>query len=384
MESVISLFFSCDNQEKVKKDKAYVPYRLEIDSVNASDFAESFILDIYNSDTISARSKIHIAYESDSSCVSNLLAIEKVFSELDLFTQLNKRIMLGADLRLQNYRTYFKDNILWLRLFTAPQQVDYYRLNLMVENNEIVISEYRSFMRGDGCNELMEELVNSVYTKQQLNITDVSIGLNLMDSTVMAFNDLDIEETGLYYSQIDLALRETKIIAAIKYQLDFHSSSKVKLEALLSKRNEYRSTKGMFTPWMWFNYFYMKLEEGKYSEARSALPEIRLAVGNDPILIYLEATIYFEEYKYKEALQLYNEALVAERTIPNIHFAKVICLIEMKEYVQAAECLLIMEDYFEVRNTNWDKEFIAYPDFLISDEYSIWLERIGYSENQAL
>jgi hypothetical protein len=65
-----------------------------------------------------------------------------------------------------------------------------------------------------------------------------------------------------------------------------------------------------------------------------------------------------------------------EPKIPNIHFAKVVCLIEMREFIQAVESLLVMEDYFDVKNTNWDKEFMAYPEFLISDEYFQWLERI--------
>ena len=75
-------------------------------------------------------------------------------------------------------------------------------------------------------------------------------------------------------------------------------------------------------------------------------------------------------------MEFYNEALAIEPTVPNIHFAKVVCLIEMKEFTEAAESLLVMEDYFDVTNTNWDKEFMAYPEFLISDVYSRWLERV--------
>jgi hypothetical protein len=43
-----------------------------------------------------------------------------------------------------------------------------------------------------------------------------------------------------------------------------------------------------------------------------------------------------------------------------------------------------MEDYFDVRNINWDKEFMAYPAFLISDEYVQWLERVGVTEDDEL
>jgi len=47
----------------------------------------------------------------------------------------------------------------------------------------------------------------------------------------------------------------------------------------------------------------------------------------------------------------------------------------MKEFVQAAESLLVMGDYFDVKNINWNREFMAYPAFLISDEYAEWLQR---------
>ena len=78
----ISIIFSCNNENKGKKDTVYVPSKLNIDSTNASEFANSFILDIYNSDTVSARSKIQIKYNANASFVSNLLANEDDISAL--------------------------------------------------------------------------------------------------------------------------------------------------------------------------------------------------------------------------------------------------------------------------------------------------------------
>ena len=128
--------------------------------------------------------------------------------------------------------------------------------------------------------------------------------------------------------------------------------------------------------WYWLKQYYLSLDSESYPKVREAIEGLRKSVGEDPILIYLNAATYFEEYNYSRALVLYNEALTMEPKIPNIHFAKVVCLIEMKEFIQAVESLLVMEDYFDVKNTNWDKEFMAYPAFLISDEYFQWLERI--------
>lgn len=369
-------FFSCNNEEKENIDTPVAPFELKIDSLNAAEFAKLLVEDLYNSDEVSTRSKINIDYEGDSNCVADLLAVKEVFSELDLYTQLRNQIMLGADLKFQRIESYFNEKIVWLRLFTAPLEINYYRLNLKVINNTIVISEYRSFMRGAGCNEMMEELVDLVCIKKQLSLEEVTKGFQLIDSTVKAFDVLDSERAALYFSKIDLTLRESKIISAIKYNLDFHSSGEIRLGALNSSKINYTGRKGKFTPWIWFNHFYINMEEESYYAARTSFPGLRFAVGNDPILTYLEATTYFEEYKYDKALELYNEALIAEPTIPNIHFAKVICLIEMNEYVQAVESLLVMGDYFDVTNTNWDKEFMAYPAFLISDEYSQWLERV--------
>ena len=79
---IISIFFSCNNEDKGKNDTVYVPIKLNIDSANACEFANSFIRDIYNSDTVSARSKIQIKYNSDSILVSDLLANEDDISAL--------------------------------------------------------------------------------------------------------------------------------------------------------------------------------------------------------------------------------------------------------------------------------------------------------------
>ena len=48
----------------------------------------------------------------------------------------------------------------------------------------------------------------------------------------------------------------------------------------------------------------------------------------------------------------------------------------MNEFDLAVESLLVMDDYFEMNEINWDKEFIAYPEFLMSDSYNKWVERI--------
>ena len=181
---------------------------------------------------------------------------------------------------------------------------------------------------------------------------------------------------------MDIALRETAIMKAIKFNMDFHSSPEIRTNTLEEKRHQIG--KDGSQEWSWLRQYYLSLESESYAKVREAIEGLSKSVGEDPILIYLKAATYFEEYNYSTALELYNEALTIEPTIPNIHFAKVVCLIEMKEFVQAVESLLVMEDYFDVTNTNWDKEFIAYPEFLISDEYYQWLERVGYIGDEEL
>jgi len=138
------------------------------------------------------------------------------------------------------------------------------------------------------------------------------------------------------------------------------------------------------TEWYWLRQYYLNLDLKSYGGVREAIDRLGNSIGDDPILTYLKAVTYFEEYNYSRALELYNQALIMEPAIPNIHFAKIVCLIEMKEFILAAESLLVMEDYFDVRNINWDKEFMAYPAFLISDEYVQWLERAGVTEDDEL
>ena len=372
---IISIVFSCNNEDKGKNDTVYVPIKLNIDSANACEFANSFILDIYNSDTVSARSKIQIKYNSDSILVSDLLANEDVFNNFDLFSVLDQPILLGGELDFQFYEIQNESSIIWFRLFSAPLEVNYFRITLDIMDNAIVISDFSSFKTPNSCNEMMTELVDLVYDKRQLSNNDVKKGFRLMDSTIIAFSSLNPYLANLYYSKMDISLRETAIMRSIKYNLDFHSSSEIRANALVRKNHEIGKGGGLV--WYWLRQYYLSLESENCTEVREAIEGLSKTVGEDPILIYLKATTYFEEYNYNLAIELYNDALTMEPTIPNIHFAKVICLIEMKEFTQAVESLLVMEDYFDVTNTNWDKEFMAYPEFLISDEYSRWLERVS-------
>ena len=379
---IISVIFSCNNENKGKKDTVYVPIKLNIDSANASEFANSFILDIYNSDTVRARSKIQIKYNSDSIFVSDLLANKDVFNNLDLFSVLHQPILLGGELDVQFYEFQNECNIIWLRLFTAPFEVNYFRITLAIMDNAIVISDFTSFNTPNSCNEMMTELVGLVFTKQQLSDNDLKGGFRLMDSAIIAFSSLNPDLANLYYSQVDIALRETEIMKSIKYTLDFHSSAENRSNALMRKNDEIEKDGDLV--WHWLKQYYLSLDSENYPKVREAIEVLSKLVGEDPILIYLKAATYFEEYNYSTALEFYNEALTLEPTIPNIHFAKIVCLIEMKEFILAAESLLVMEDYFDVRNINWDKEFMAYPAFLISDEYVQWLERVGVTEDDEL
>ena len=379
---IISIAFSCNNENKGKNGAIYVSSKLNIDSANASEFANSFIQDIYNSDTVTARSKIRINYKSDSIFVSDLLANEYVFNNFDLFSVLHQSILLGGELDFQFYEIQNESNIIWLRLFTAPLEVNYFRITLAVMESAIVISDFTSFNTPNSCNEMMAELVNLLHTSQEFSANDLKEGFRLMDSIIVAFSSLNPDLADLYYSKMDIALRETEIMKSIKYNLDFHSSSEIRANALKLKNHEIGKDGSL--EWSWLRQYYLSLESESYTKVREAIEGLSKAVGEDPILIYLKAATYFEEYNYSIALELYNEALTIESAIPNIHFAKVICLIEMKEFIQAAESLLVMDDYFDVTNTNWDKEFIAYPEFLISDEYSQWLERITAIDGEDL
>ncbi len=379
---IISFIFSCNNENKGKMDAVYVPNKQNIDSANASEFANSFILDIYNSDTVNARSKIQIKYNSDAIFVSDFLANDDVFNNFDLFSILHQPILLGGELDFQFYEVQKESSIIWFRLFSAPHEVNYFRITLGIKDNTIVISDFSSFKTPNSCNEMMTELVDLVYDKRQLSNNDMKKGFRLMDSTIIAFSSLDPGLAALYYSKMDIALRETEIMSSIKYNLDFHSSAEIRTNALM--RKNYEIGKDGASIWYLLKQYYLSLDSESYPKVREAIEGLSKSVGQDPILIYLNATTYFEEYNYARALELYNKALIMDPTIPNIHFAKVVCLIEMKEFIQAVESLLVMEDYFDVKNINWDKEFMAYPAFLISDEYFQWLERVGLIEDEEL
>ena len=378
----IFLIFSCNSENKGKKDAVFVPDKLKIDSVNAAEFAHSFVQDIYHSDTVNARSKVRIKYKSDSTCVSDLLAIKEIFNNFDIFSVLHQAILVGGELDFQFYQVQEQNNIIWLRLFTAPLEVNYYRVLLSVIDDSIVISDFTSFYSPHSCDAMMTELVALVHEKRQLSYKDMREGFRFMDSSITAFSSLNPSLAELYYSKMDIALRETVIMKSIKYNADFHCSADVRTNAILEKT--YEIGKEGSTEWYWLRQYYLNLDLKSYGGVREAIDRLGNSIGDDPILTYLKAVTYFEEYNYSRALELYNQALIMEPAIPNIHFAKIVCLIEMKEFILAAESLLVMEDYFDVRNINWDKEFMAYPAFLISDEYVQWLERAGVTEDDEL
>ena len=371
---VLFIVFSCNNENKGEKGAVFVPDKLKIDSVNAAEFAHSFVQDIYHSDTMNARSKIQIKYESDSTFVSGLLAIKEICNNFDIFSILHQAILVGGDLDFQFYQVQDQNNIIWLRLFTAPLEVNYYRVILSVIDDSIVISDFTSFYSPHSCDAMMTELVALVHEKRQLSYKDMREGFRFIDSSINAFSSLNPSLASLYYSKIDIALRETAIMKSAKYNMDFHSSAEARTNAMLEKT--YEIGKEGSTEWYWLRQYYLNLDLKCYGKVREAIDRLGNSIGDDPVLTYLKAVTYFEEYNYSKALVLCNEALTMEPKIPNIHFAKVVCLIEIKEFIQAVESLLVMEDYFDVKNTNWDKEFMAYPGFLISDEYFQWLERI--------
>jgi len=376
---IIFALFSCENEKVAKNDALPTSFKLEIDSINASEFAILFIQDIYNSDTISARNKIDIEFEGDTSCCFDLLSIHEVFDELDLFTQLNKQVVLGADLSLLKYSEETEQKRILLRLFSAPQEVEYYELILDVHNNNIVVVDYKSVYSNWKASEMLNELID-ISCSNKLDLSNIERSFLYLDSMQGAFNNFNPDLAQSYYKSISPILINSRLVNRVKTLIGLHSDEEVRISYLMNEIDESNVSNSRY----WLFSFYLDVLQEENNQARIKLNRLKEIIGEDPILIYLEATTYFEEYNYNNALELYNDALVLDATIPNIHFAKVICLIEMKEYVQAVESLLVMEDYFEVININWDKEFMGYPDFLISDEYSRWLERVGANNEEEL
>ena len=127
----------------------------------------------------------------DAILVSDLLANEDVFNNFDLFSVLHQPILLGGELDFQFYEVQNESNIIWLRLFTAPLEVNYFRITLDVMDNAIAISDFTSFNTPNSCSEMMTELVDLVYDKRQLSDNDLKEGFRLMDSTIIAFSSLD-------------------------------------------------------------------------------------------------------------------------------------------------------------------------------------------------
>lgn len=359
------LFFSCENEKKQVIENTIPIYHLEIDSTNAKEFAQKFIDDLYNSDGLNKKN--YNLYNSIDSIGVSLLSI------LDLYTILSEKTKTGSLIDFVKYDFETEKHKVIIRVFTPPQEVDFYEIFLDVKENEIVITDYLSYVNGVYVSEIINEIKSSNLSKEKLANTSLYI-----DSINDAFNNFDVDLAAIYFNSIDSTSRKLKLVSLFKLGLDIHSSNRN-----ITFRNQiHKLEKGSNSYWL--NSFYYFVEIERYPKARLSLMNLRERVGEDAILSYLEGITYFEEKNYAKAVELYTNALSISNQIPDIHFAKIICLIEKNEYTQAVESLLVMEDYFAVTNINWDKEFMGYPDFLISDEYSRWLERVGAIEDGLL
>jgi tetratricopeptide (TPR) repeat protein len=114
----------------------------------------------------------------------------------------------------------------------------------------------------------------------------------------------------------------------------------------------------------------------EFDQALLSLDKLESSVGEDEVIHFLRGMTYFENQQYDLAVETLNLAISEDPNVFIYQWSKVVSLIEAGQFELAVETLLVMDDFFAMEGSNWDKEFIAYPEFLYSDAYEIWINRM--------
>ncbi len=126
----------------------------------------------------------------------------------------------------------------------------------------------------------------------------------------------------------------------------------------------------------WLPLFYLRSIEGNYGEALIALSNLESEVGEDVYLDFLKGNVYFEMGDYSSAVSYFNKALAVDNNVMIFHLGKIHSYISLGLYVEAVESLLVMDDSFKVSEFDWKQEFSIYPDFINSEAFKEFEDRL--------
>lgn len=374
-------FISCEEAGISPDDYSEVSHEFQLDEKICTDFAIKMHTSLAKGDTSFINSYLDWkGIEQSLSADSTYWTSEKI----EIFNSWKANISLGEDfigefisgnhLRFITYYQLDGKHFIILRNYIEPQTVNYFEFELRSNEGTISIVDVYDFSQSKLLSTMAKEYCNyygkfhetwkTVKAETELTLTNIEekIANGNLKAAYAQLIEMDGSFKSTYmYTNIEESILLQSNVESIILDYLYDKSQRIAL-------NEKGRSLTMF---------YLNAYAGNNQDAMIALANLEDAVGEDGVLDYLKGNLFFEEGEMQKALEAFNRALAYDNEIFSFHVAKVKTLIEKKAYVEAAESLLVMDDSFNVKDLDWDEEFKLYPDFLSSEAYATWKNRLS-------
>jgi len=262
-----------------------------------------------------------------------------------------------------------------LRAFFPPMQVNFYDFHLQKGTNGIFIKDIYDYNAGGNYSDYIGEQM-SFYRQSGLTQDSCAIFNEFItEHTNLIKTHISTGNVSLAYKlflQIPDVYRNTKIMTHLGESIAF-ASDQEQVHALFLKDKMSRLLNPKDTL---LTSFYLHAINQDYLRSESALDQLEMETGEDEIYHFLKGVINIESNTLDKAIASLNLAIAEHPESFIYHWTKVNALLLQKEYQMAVESLVLMNDYFNMKDQNWDKEFMAYPEFLFSEEYEVWQQKL--------
>ena len=368
--------FSCSGDDSSLKEVISPVEKIELNEKVCTDFAIKMHTSIMNGDSSFINNYIDWANIlppnlMDLHGTNEMLAYLKM--NYSVGTDLIQEVINGGHLKFVTYYSESDSHYIVLRMYEEPQTINYLEFKLNVIDNKLVIQDIYDYQKGRDFSEWlsMNVLFYGKYGKDWYTAAEAvkskldSVYAQIVSGELLlAYNDL---------KGIDGEFQKTLMFADFQEDLLLNSNDP---KIIIPIYNKIVSRIPIPEKGRWLSLFYLNALNGKYQDALISLANLESNVGSDGSLDFFKGNMYFELNNYTEALNMFNNALAYDPEIYTFHFAKVLSQIELNQFDQAIESLLVMDDYFDVSNVKWEVEFEAYEDFLRSEQFKRWQERI--------
>jgi tetratricopeptide (TPR) repeat protein len=374
-----SIVLSCDDDNGADESTNKEIKTLQLTEKICTDFALKLHESFVNNDTTFLNTYINwdeikqqsFTYSSENDSSLNSIIWDKIKDQIFFGRDFAQVAAMGGSLR---FVTYYKvseiEHHIVLRSFYPPQNINFYDFTLGSKGEFLVVNDIYSYEMACSLYQLLGEQINAL-TSLSANKEELITNYEDVQSKITLARNFSTEGqlSQAYKTLISIneKFKTTQYYQSIELGLLFGSTEETVQKNAIAKRIE---KVALNEPGRWLLLFYQSGLLEDYEQARLCIKNLEGYAGNDEMLTYLLGVTYFEEQNYQMALDLFNTVLVTEQDFYIIHYAKITSLIELKKFDMAVEALNLLSTIFDTSKVNWDKEFMAYPEFLMSDEFA--------------